>query len=59
LHLCRKSGRATYGLDWFYNGSASRPERGLEWSVIAVISPDAAALPPKPQTKARITTAQL
>jgi Transposase DDE domain len=32
-----KSGRLTYGLDWFYNGSASRPERGLEWSVIAVV----------------------
>ena len=103
-----KSGRATYGLDWFYNGSASRPERGLEWSVIAVVdiaqntgytliaeqtpprplpkvvssaisaeaeteaptavdaaapaevvSPDTAALPPKPKTKVRITTAQL
>jgi hypothetical protein len=33
----RKSGWATYGLDWFFNGSASRPERGLELSVIAVV----------------------
>ncbi len=33
----RKSGKATYGLDWFYNGSANRSEKGLEISVIAVI----------------------
>lgn len=32
-----KSGKATYGVDWFYNGSASRSEKGLEISVIAVI----------------------
>jgi hypothetical protein len=32
-----KSGKATYGLDWFYNGSASRSEKGLEISVIAVV----------------------
>lgn len=32
-----KSGKATYGVDWFYNGSASRSERGLEISLIAVI----------------------
>lgn len=32
-----KSGKASYGLDWFYNGSASRTEKGLEISVIAVI----------------------
>lgn len=32
-----KSGKATYGLDWFYNGSASRTQKGLEISVIAVI----------------------
>jgi hypothetical protein len=32
-----KSGKQTYGLDWFYNGSASRTEKGLELSVIAVI----------------------
>ena len=32
-----KSGKATYGLDWFYNGSRSCTEKGLEISVIAVI----------------------
>lgn len=32
-----KSGKATYGLDWFYNGSSNRTEKGLEVSVIAVI----------------------
>jgi hypothetical protein len=36
-----KSGKATYGLDWFYNGSASRTQKGLEISVIAVIDVDA------------------
>jgi hypothetical protein len=35
--FCRKSGKHTYGLDWFYNGSASRTQRGLEISVIAVV----------------------
>jgi len=32
-----KSGKATYGLDWFYNGSNNRTQKGLEISVIAVI----------------------
>lgn len=32
-----KSGKKTYGLDWFYNGSTSRSEKGLEISVIAII----------------------
>lgn len=32
-----KSGKATYGLDRFYNGKASRAERGLEISMIAVV----------------------
>lgn len=36
-----KSGKATYGLDWFYNGSANRSEKGLEISVIAVIDVEA------------------
>lgn len=36
-----KSGKATYGLDWFYNGSASRTQKGLEISVIAVIDVEA------------------
>jgi hypothetical protein len=32
-----KSGKQTYGVDWFYNGSASRSEKGLEISTIALI----------------------
>jgi hypothetical protein len=32
-----KSGKQTYGLDQFYNGGASRPERGLEISALAVV----------------------
>jgi hypothetical protein len=32
-----KSGAHTAGLDWFYNGSASRSEKGLELSVLAVV----------------------
>ena len=32
-----KSGRHTHGLDWFYNGKTQRAERGLEWSVVAVV----------------------
>jgi hypothetical protein len=35
-----KSGRHTEGLDPFYNGSTGKAERGLEWSVIAVIEVD-------------------
>jgi len=30
-----KSGKRTYGLDYFYNGSASRAEKGLEISAMA------------------------
>jgi hypothetical protein len=36
-----KSGKATYGVDWFYNGSASRTQKGLEISVIAVVDVEA------------------
>jgi Transposase DDE domain len=32
-----KSGRHTEGLDSFYNGTPGKAQRGLEWSVIAVI----------------------
>jgi hypothetical protein len=32
-----KSGRATPGLDWFYNGKVQQVECGLEWSVVAVV----------------------
>lgn len=37
-----KSGKHTPGLDWFYNGKASRAERGLEISTIAVVDVAAA-----------------
>ena len=33
----RKSGRHTEGLDSFYNGTTGKAQRGLEWSVVAVI----------------------
>ncbi|MEM9150942.1 MAG: transposase, partial [Cyanobacteria bacterium P01_F01_bin.3] len=32
-----KSGKATYGMDYFHNGKAGRRERGLELSMIAVV----------------------
>jgi hypothetical protein len=32
-----KNGKQTPGIDWFYNGSASRSERGLEISLLAVV----------------------
>lgn len=32
-----KSGRHSEGLDSFYNGTTGKAERGLEWSVVAVI----------------------
>jgi hypothetical protein len=31
-----KSGKATYGIEYFYNGSASRDEKGLEISIVDV-----------------------
>ena len=37
-----KSGKHTPGIDWFYNGKASRAERGLEISTIAVVDVEAA-----------------
>lgn len=36
----RKSGKQTYGVDYYYNGSASKSEKGLEISVIAVVDVD-------------------
>jgi hypothetical protein len=33
----RKSGSATWGQDYFYNGSAGKAEKGLELSVIVVV----------------------
>jgi hypothetical protein len=32
-----KSGKRTYGLDYFYNGSAAKTEKGLEISAMAVV----------------------
>ena len=32
-----KSGKKTEGLDFFYNGSHSKSERGLEWSLLSII----------------------
>ncbi len=32
-----KSGKKTWGVDWFYNGSAGKSEKGLEISVISVV----------------------
>ena len=36
-----KSGKATYGIEHFYNGSAGRAEKGLEISVLAIVDVDA------------------
>ncbi len=33
----RKSGKATFGLDKFWNGCASRTEKGLEASIISLV----------------------
>lgn len=35
-----KSGRHTAGLDSFYNSTSGKSQRGLEWSVIAIIDVD-------------------
>lgn len=36
-----KSGKQTYGKDYFFNGCAGQPEKGLEISVITVVDVDA------------------
>ena len=36
-----KSGKATFGLDYFWNGSASRADQGLEVSLIGVVDVEA------------------
>ncbi len=36
-----KSGKATYGIEHFYNGSAGRTEKGLEISVLAIVDVEA------------------
>ena len=38
-----KSGKKTYGLDWFWNGCLGRTEKGLEISLIALIDSSAQA----------------
>lgn len=38
--FCPKSGKKTEGLDFFYNGTHSKSERGLEWSLLSVIDLD-------------------
>jgi hypothetical protein len=35
--FARKSGRTSYGLDWFWNGSQGQAERGLEISLLALV----------------------
>jgi hypothetical protein len=35
-----KSGKLTYGKDYFFNGCAGKPEKGLEISVITVVDVD-------------------
>lgn len=32
-----KSGKSTFGLGWFFNGQAQRPEKGLETSLLSVV----------------------
>lgn len=36
----QKSGERTYGLDYFYNSSHNRPEKGLEISTLALVDVD-------------------
>ncbi len=36
----KKSGKGTYGIEYFYNGSAGKAEKGLEIAVIAVVDVD-------------------
>lgn len=53
-----KSGKKTYGLDWFWNGCLGRTQKGLEVSLIALIdlgAQTAYALCAK-QTPSRTTT---
>lgn len=53
-----KSGKKTYGLDWFWNGCLSRAEKGLEISLVALIDLGAhsAYVLSAKQTPARSTT---
>ncbi|MBA3573340.1 MAG: transposase [Pyrinomonadaceae bacterium] len=55
----QKSGKQTYGLDYFFNGTASRAERGLEVSLISIVDVaqnqalalSAEQTPPRPDTQ--------
>ncbi len=55
----RKSGKKTYGLDHFWNGSASKAEKGLEVSLISIVDVarnqslalSAEQTPPQPELK--------
>ncbi len=61
----RKSGRHTYGIDTFWNGCASKAERGLEVSLISIVSVEhhqgfavsAEQTPPQPEIKKQEKTA--
>jgi len=35
-----KSGKATYGVEYFYNGTAGKAEKGLEISLLAIVDVD-------------------
>jgi len=60
-----KSGKQTYGLDQFWNGCASRAERGLEVSLISILDVEAhqsfalsaEQTPPQPEIKKHAKTA--
>ncbi len=60
-----KSGKHTYGLDRFWNGTASKVERGLEVSVISIVDVEAKQAfalsaqqtPPQPTNKTSAHTA--
>ncbi len=53
-----KSGKQTFGLDRFYNGSHGRVERGLEISLLAVVDTVTEMpmlfMPPRPTVRASI-----
>ncbi len=51
-----KSGKHTYGLGRFWNGCASRSERGLEVSVLALINPQGQAMALTAQQTPALTT---
>lgn len=51
-----KSGKHTYGLAWFWNGCASRSERGLEVSALALIDTQGQAMALTAQQTPALTT---